>query len=505
MKRKFKLIVKTRDLDPAGFYDGDYVLTTSTDDLEDGTRLILSGTRVKDDKETDYIMVENNAMMGGGKNGSKYDFEEGDVTKEKIPCEKRPKGTLEIVLEKVENEAGKWYLNVGENENGEKLYLYASDSSEVEEEGEDEGDGGNKFDFNKIMEMFSSSSGLKVGTKAEAISEEGVDSCMAAITFNGDIATIKFINVVGTNKAGQTVDKNNTIMLSSSFDMEEMMGMFGGMGGNNNEEENPDEPAEEESTFDMGSFDMFMASFNTKKPGDEQPTVDENGETKAPKCFMPRIYRFVPDPSFNIIIDSDAEWKTIVTYKDVALPDNVDAYWIVKVVEGDTEDKAMLKEIEYRMLKGGEPYLLHSTSTANNYTMTLLTDDESEDLSTIMISQASDPSYQENLLLVSTRKTTSEDSNSSIYVLANKSKGVGFYKWSGGALGKGRVYLPLKASVTNANDFCSLFENDNQTDAIKEIDLSELNDVPCFDLQGRRVKTLTKGIYIVNGRKVIIK
>ena len=123
----------------------------------------------------------------------------------------------------------------------------------------------------------------------------------------------------------------------------------------------------------------------------------------------------------------------------------------------------------------------------------------------MLISQASDPSYQENLLLVSTRKTTSEDSNSSIYVLANKSKGVGFYKWSGGALGKGRVYLPLKASVTNANDFCSLFENDDQPDAIKEIDLSELNDVPCFDLQGRRVKTLTKGIYIVNGRKVIIK
>ena len=76
----------------------------------------------------------------------------------------------------------------------------------------------------------------------------------------------------------------------------------------------------------MGSFDMFMASFNTKKPGDENPTVDEEtGETKAPKCFMPRIYRFVPDDTYKIAIGS-TEWKTIVSYKDVQVPEDVEAY-----------------------------------------------------------------------------------------------------------------------------------------------------------------------------------
>lgn len=488
MKRKFKVIVKTRDLDPAGYYDGDYVLTTSTDDLENGTRLILAGTRVKEDKETsektytDYIMVENNAMMGGGKNGSKYVFDDDDVTKEKIPCEKRPKGTLEIVLEQVENETGKWYLNVGEDENGEKLYLYASDSSEVEEEseGEGEGEGGNQFDFSKIMEMFSSSSGLKVGTKAEAISEE-VDSCMATITFDGDIATIKFINVVGKNKAGETVDKSNTIMLSSSFDMEEMMNMFSSTGEGEGEGEGQEGQQESGSTFDMGSFDMFMAAFNTKKPGDE-------------KSFMPRIYRFVPDPEFNVSIGAIG-WKTIVTYKDVEIPENVKAYVVTKVTPDENGDsKAKLKEIEEKQLKGGEPYLLYTEAGAGDYTMTLLSDEDSENLS----------APEKNMLEISDRKTSGEKGNTSVYVLANKAKGVGFYKWTGGKLGKGRVYLPIGASV-GAGEFCAFTDDDNQPDAIQEIDLSELKDVPCYDLQGRRVKTLKKGVYIVNGQKVIIK
>ena len=191
----------------------------------------------------------------------------------------------------------------------------------------------------------------------------------------------------------------------------------------------------------------------------------------------------------------------------MAIPDNVDAYEVVRVVQGEGENvsKAILRNIEYRKLKGGEPYLLHSTSPADGYTLTLLTDEESEELSDMLTSKESDESYQKNILLVSTRKTAGEKGNTSVYVLADKSNGVGFYKWAGGELGKGRVYLPVNATQASANEFYSFFEYDNQPDALKEIDLSELNDAPYYDLQGRRVKTLTKGIYIVNGHKVIIK
>ena len=492
MKRKFKVIVKTRDILPAGYYDGEWVLTENTDDLKEGTRLVLVGTRVKEDKETtektytDYMMVENNAMMGGGKNGSKIEFKEPKIPSSTVTSKKG----LEVILEQAED-GSSWYLNVGQDENGEKLYLYASEKKKEESQNDDENQNTGGFNMEEMMEMFNPSSGLKVGTKAETASDvAGVDSLKATITIDANsIATIKF----------PTAENNNTIMLTSSFDMEEMMGMFGGMGGNNEEEQDPDDPTEddtnnEKSTFDMGSFDMFMASFNTKKPGDEQPTVDEKtGETKAPKCFMPRIYRFVPDPTFNVNI-GDAKWKTIVTYKDVEIPENVKAFIVTDVMPENTQSLAKLQYIG-KKLKAGDPYLLHITSgEAGNYKMTLI--DE-------VVPDYSD----DNLLQVSDRKTTGSKGNSTIYVLANKSKGVGFYRWTGDELGAGRVYLNVTGQGgSNAHEFVGFPEEDeNGTTAIQDIESTEPITGPFYDLQGRRVDNPTKGIYIVNGKKIIIK
>ncbi|MDO4981773.1 MAG: hypothetical protein Q4E58_12830 [Prevotellaceae bacterium] len=463
MKRKFKLIVKTRDLDPAGYYDGEWKLTTSTDDLEDGTRLVLVGTRVKDDKATNYMMVENNAMMGGGKNGSKIEFEEPTIPSSTV----KDKKGLQVVLEK---DGDLWKLNVGKDENDTPLYLYATAKKSDDES-------------NDMMEMFSPSSGMKVGTQADyeedAKDEDYIVSLSAAISFTGSIATIKF--------NGINDDKNNTIMLTSSFDMEEMMGMFGGnnSGGGN---------SSSSSSFDMGSFDMFMASFNTKKPGDEQAKEDEEtGETKAPKCFMPRIYRFVPDPTFNVNI-GDAKWKTIVTYKDVEIPENVKAFIVTDVMPENTQSLAKLQYIG-KKLKAGDPYLLHITSgEAGNYKMTLIDED---------VTDYSD----DNLLQVSDRKTTGSKGTSTIYVLANRTKGVGFYRWIGDELGAGRVYLNVTSQEgSNAHEFVGFPEEDeNGTTAIQDIESTETITGPLYDLQGRRVDNPTKGIYIVNGKKIVIK
>ena len=487
MKRKFKLIVKPRGLDPAGYYDGEWKLTTKTEDLKEGTRLVLVGTRVKVDKETadetltDYMMVENNAMMGGGKNGSKIEFE--DSNKKTIPSSTviNKKG-LEVVLEQAEDGTS-WYLNVGTDENDTPLYLYASvkkesSNNQNQQSGGTGGTGGTGgFNMDEMMEMFNPSSGLIVGTKAETASDvAGVDSLKATITIADNIATIKFPAVPD--------DKNNTIMLSSSFDMEEMMGMFGGnnSGGGN---------SSSSSSFDMGSFDMFMASFNTKKSGDENAQ-----EGKDPKCFMPRIYRFVPDPSYKTAIGS-TEWKTIVSYKDVQVPENVEVYVVKSVTPDGKRYNAHLTEIKEKQLKGGKPYLLHSAN--GNYTMTLLTEEQSEELS------APEP----NLLEVSTRKTIGDDQdNKSVYVLANMDYCVGFYRWNGGDLGAGRVYLPIGVSPENeggsakAYEFCNfLIET-----AIDNIEKPKSDVKQYYNLNGQRVtKPSQKGVYIVNGKAVIVK
>lgn len=499
MKRKFRITVLTRDLDPAGYYAGEWVLTKSTDELYDGARLVLAGTRVKEDKETaektytDYMMVENNAMMGGGKNGSKIEFDAADTGKEKIKSETviKKKG-LQVVLEKADENGTSWYLNVGQDENGDNLYLYASEKKKEESQNDDENQNTGGFNMEEMMEMFNPSSGLKVGTKAGTVNKEdaSVDSLKATITIDANsIATIKF----------PTAENNNTIMLTSSFDMESMMEMFGGMGGNNEEEENPDEPTgddpnKEESTFDMGSFDMFMASFNTKKPGDE--TAEEG---KAPKCFMPRIYRFIPKDTFKITIGSTA-WRTIVSYKDVQIPEDepVDVYIVTGVQKQSDRSLAILSLVEDKKLAGGAPYLLHYTSPANNYTMNVLAIDEANTLE----------APTKNKLKKSDRTTKGSSTSSTVYVLANKSFGPGFYRWIGEELGAGRVYLPVGASGTtaNAHEYCGFFVDETgEATAIESIDDFKANVGPFYDLQGRRVDNPSKGIYIVNGKKIVIK
>lgn len=95
------------------------------------------------------------------------------------------------------------------------------------------------------------------------------------------------------------------------------------------------------------------------------------------------------------------------------------------------------------------------------------------------------------------------------YVLASKSGSVsgsvGFYKWNGGTLGAGRVYLP-KDYVTDAAARTFLPFDFDEATGISSMQNSQStmpNEV--YDLQGRRVAQPAKGLYIVNGKKVLVK
>lgn len=88
------------------------------------------------------------------------------------------------------------------------------------------------------------------------------------------------------------------------------------------------------------------------------------------------------------------------------------------------------------------------------------------------------------------------------YILANGASGVGFYKvnTNGSWVKAGTAYL--KVAPSSAREFFSL---DDETTGINAIsnEQSTMNSV--FDLQGRRVAQPQKGLYIVNGKKVVIK
>lgn len=92
------------------------------------------------------------------------------------------------------------------------------------------------------------------------------------------------------------------------------------------------------------------------------------------------------------------------------------------------------------------------------------------------------------------------------YVLGKNKDVVGFYRWIGnGSLPAGRVYL--NGGAIAARDYLEFAFDDEATgmrDAVHH-DKVEIRTDVVYDLQGRRVAQPGKGLYIVNGKKIVIK
>ena len=98
--------------------------------------------------------------------------------------------------------------------------------------------------------------------------------------------------------------------------------------------------------------------------------------------------------------------------------------------------------------------------------------------------------------------TTAKDANASIYTLQNGSKGIGMYKYNGANIQGFRAYLPYTAPA-GGNALRMVF--DDVTTGIEGIEVNDGGKTAIYDLSGRRVSRMTKGLYIVNGKKVFIK
>ena len=90
-----------------------------------------------------------------------------------------------------------------------------------------------------------------------------------------------------------------------------------------------------------------------------------------------------------------------------------------------------------------------------------------------------------------------------IYALANKTNGLGFYHFDDDTYKAGKAYLDVSGLATSGVRFFNIFDEDNET-GVEEIEIVNDNQKSeIYDLSGRRVQTAKKGLYIVNGKKVI--
>lgn len=172
------------------------------------------------------------------------------------------------------------------------------------------------------------------------------------------------------------------------------------------------------------------------------------------------------------------KYNTFVATENLIVPTGVTAY----IATGESETTLTLKSVA--KIKAGTPVILYADVTAKTRYQFEVTDEDVTYLSP-------------NLLNISDGTTIN-----GVFVLAKINDQVGFYKWAGGALSPGRVYVDAPSSA--AREFLGI-EVENDVTGINDVKGEKKVVDGIFDLQGRKVITPSKGLYIMNGKKVVIK
>ena len=108
-----------------------------------------------------------------------------------------------------------------------------------------------------------------------------------------------------------------------------------------------------------------------------------------------------------------------------------------------------------------------------------------------------------NLFVAATEEIASlpsVDGEYTNYILNKKNGVLGFYKANGKKVAAGKAYLKMLTG-SGAAEFIGF---DGEVTAIESLTADKANN-EIFDLQGRRVAKAAKGVYIVNGKKVVLK
>ena len=137
----------------------------------------------------------------------------------------------------------------------------------------------------------------------------------------------------------------------------------------------------------------------------------------------------------------------------------------------------------------------------------LLIGDEGE----YKIPHKSTTAYYANLMVGTVKAITLNETDGEYtnYYLSNGSFGIGFYKVNGSVdLKANRAYLPLlKSTTSSSRGFIGLDFDDGEegTTGISEAPQRLAEKDVYYNLQGQRVDNPGKGLYIRNGKKVIIR
>lgn len=172
---------------------------------------------------------------------------------------------------------------------------------------------------------------------------------------------------------------------------------------------------------------------------------------------------------------------------NVTLPEGVTAY----IATSSTNNAVNLEELEGTTLPANTPVVLKADA-AGFYPMKQTTD-------------AAEAITKANLLEGTGAVRTLSPVNGA-FVLGQSNGKAGFYNYTAPAMGAFKAYLPKTTSDGEQIRVKSIQFPDGETTAINDIEnIVEDKNAPIYNLSGQRVTNPTKGVYIQNGKKFIVK
>lgn len=182
----------------------------------------------------------------------------------------------------------------------------------------------------------------------------------------------------------------------------------------------------------------------------------------------------------TIIREGEPEyWSSFYDSSENLVADEGVKVYMLNAVNGQLR----LIEVKDRIINKGQGVVLKSAT---------------EEVSLAYSEKESSADYSQNSLLGSDAEITNPGN---AYVLNSKTSGLGFYKLSAeGKIRANKAYLVYGSADTR--DFMA-FDDDEVTGIKSMSDAKGVNEV--YNLSGQRVSRPSKGIYVVDGKKVMMK
>ena len=236
-------------------------------------------------------------------------------------------------------------------------------------------------------------------------------------------------------------------------------------------------------TWATGHSDMFLGCTNIKggKGTTYSPsnTSSDYAHPKAGGYFTEKRRKFTA----ALIFSETQYWSSFyTTTRNVRADDNITVY--TATLSSDDDGLVItLNEIADKIVPCGQAVLMRSVV-------------EEPILLTAYSEGTGD--YSTNTLKGTQTDIATSSVGGNVFTLASKNGNFGFYRFSGATLNGGKAYLVVDDNATARIAIAGL----DEVTGIENIGTNE-QQVPCYDLQGRRVSPTRKGIYVINGKKVV--